>query len=211
MKSFNLTLPAALAAGLLLSSCGGGGGTSASGRGSDSAQTAELESTVAGPTEFFLTRDSIGPVHVGADVASLPQAVANLYDVRLATETPDAMAYTYLLANVPQITVYDFMNGKVDVIALEGNARAVETPEGPLRVGDPFSKVLALPGVKSEFQGFDDMGIWFWEWHGLYFGVGETGLPQKMGEALGNGQRPPKASDFTPEVKIGYIATGLPF
>ena len=197
---------------LLLASCNGNktetAGYSAK---SDSARTESMESPVAGPVEFFLTSDSIGPVRVGEKISDLPQAVANLYDVVLTTETPDAMAYTFLLADVPQFTIYDFMEGKVDVIALEGNARASNTPDGELRTGDEFSKVLALKGVESEFQNFDDSGIWYWKWNGLYFGVDETGISESLGAALSEGKRPPRASEFTPDVKIGYIATGLPF
>ena len=155
---------------------------------SDSAATLAMESTVAGPVGFYLTSDSIGPVKVGAEISGLPAAVANLYDMMLTTETPDAMAYTMMLADVPQFTIYDFMEGKVDVIALEGNSRSIETPEGEIRVGDEFSKVLALPGVQSEFESMDDMGIWYWKWRGLYFGVDETNLPESMGNALSEGQ-----------------------
>lgn len=195
---------------LLLASCNGNktetAGYSAK---SDSARTESMESPVAGPVEFFLTSDSIGPVRVGEKISDLPQAVANLYDVVLTTETPDAMAYTFLLADVPQFTIYDFMEGKVDVIALEGNARAINTPDGEMRTGDEFSKVLALKGVESEFQNFDDSGIWYWKWNGLYFGVDETGISESLGAALSEGKRPPRASEFTPDVKIGYIATGL--
>ncbi len=195
---------------LMLASCGGNKkGTGAVS--SDSARTVEMESAVAGTTEYFLTRDSIGPVRVGGSIADMPEAVANLYDVVLTTETPDAMAYTCLLADVPQFTIYDFMEGKVDVIALEGNARAVNTPEGQLRVGDEFSKVLALKGVESEWESLDVTGIWYWKWNGLYFGVDESGINEKLGEALCDGRRPPRAADFTPDIKIGYIATGLPF
>lgn len=195
---------------MLLASCGNNK-KSETAAASDSAQTESMESPVAGPTDFYLTRDSIGPVRVGEKITDLPAAVANLYDAVLTTETPDAMAYTYLLADMPQFTIYDFMEGKVDVIALEGNARSVMTPEGEIRTGDEFSKVLALNGVESEFQGFDDMGIWYWKWNGLYFGVDETNIPESLGTALSDGKRPPRAADFTPDVKIGYIATGLPF
>lgn len=195
---------------MLLASCGNNKKAETAAA-SDSAQTESMESPVAGPTDFYLTQDSIGPVRVGEKITDLPAAVANLYDAVLTTETPDAMAYTYLLADVPQFTIYDFMEGKVDVIALEGNARSVMTPEREIRTGDEFSKVLALNGVESEFQGFDDMGIWYWKWNGLYFGVDETNIPESLGTALSDGKRPPRAADFTPDVKIGYIATGLPF
>lgn len=166
---------------------------------------------MAGPTDYYLTADSIGPVKVNEAIANLPQGVANLYDAVLPTQTPDAMAYTYLLGDVPQFTIYDFMNGKVDVIALEGDARAVQTPNGEIRVGDEFKKVLALPGVTSEWQDMDDMGIWYWKWNNLYFGVDETDISEEFADALCTGRHAPRVADFTSDIKIGYIATGLPF
>lgn len=196
---------------LLACGCGGNKNEGKPGPQSDSAQTLDQESPVAGPTDFYLTADSIGPVHVGEKIANIPQAVANFYDVILPTETPDAMAYTYLLSDIPQFTIYDFMDGKADVIALEGNARSVKTPDGEIRVGDEFMKVLRLPGVESEYQSIDDMGIWYWKWNGLYFGVDETNISEKFADELCEGRHAPKAADFTSDVKIGYIATGLPF
>lgn len=195
---------------LLLASCSGHKATEATTQ--DSALTGEAESPVAGPTDFTLTADSIGPVHVDEQISRLPPAVPNLYDYVLPTETPDAMAYTYLLEDVPQFTVYDFMEGKVNVIALEGNARGVATPDGgTIRVGDDFSRVFALPGVESEWESLEESGVWYWKWRGLYFGVDEMNLNEKVGAALCDGRHAPRASDFTPGIKIGYIGTGLPF
>ncbi len=208
MKTKHLLL-AAMA--LTLAACGGNQESSTSSAASDSAETVSMESPVAGPVNYYLTADSIGPVHVGDEISNLPAAVANLYDMMVTTETPDAMAYTMMLADIPQFTIYDFMEGKVDVIALEGNSRSISTPDGELRVGDEFAKVLALPGVQSEFQSMDDMGIWYWKWQGLYFGVDETNIPESLGNALSEGKRPPRAAEFPASVKIGYIATGLPF
>ena len=176
----------------------------------DSAVTAEIEAEAPGLPVYTLTKDSLGPVHVGEEIANLPKAVPDLYDTVLPTETPDAMAYTYLLGDIPQFTIYDFMEGRVDVIVLEGNARAVKTPKGEVRVDDPFTKVLELPGVQSEYQSLDDMGIWYWVWNGLYFGVNESKVSEKLGEALCDGKRPPRAADLQ-DATIGYIGTGLPF
>lgn len=201
---------AALTATLLLASCSGKKDASA-GNDTDSAVTAEMEAQAPGLPVYSLTPDSIGPVRVGEKIDKLPQAIPDLYDVVLPTETPDAMAYTYLLADVPQFTIYDFMEGKVDVIVLEGNARCVKTPDGELRVGDDFSKVLALPGVKSEWAGMDDTGVWYWIWNGIYFGVDETNIGEALATALSSSRQAPRAGLFTPDVKIGYIATGLPF
>lgn len=204
---------AALAA-VGLASCGNKQKNDNFGFVNDSAQTIELESPVAGPTEYYITKDSIGPIHVGEKISLLPAAVPNLYDMMLTTETPDAMAYTFLLANDPQFTIYDFMEGKVDVITLEGNARGANTPKGELRIGDEFTKVLALDGVVSEWESYDEGegdGVWYWKWNGIFFGVEETNLSEKFAYELMNGRHAPKASSFTPDIKIGYIGTGLPF
>lgn len=209
MKNFYLIPVTVLA--LTALSCGNKQKTDDYGIVNDSAATITLESEIAGPTDFYLTADSIGPVFVGEEISHIPAAVPNLYDMMLTTETPDAMAYTFLLSNEPQFTIYDFLEGKVDVIALEGNARGIMTPNGELRVGDEFSKVLELPGVKSEWQSFDDGGIWYWQWNGLYFGVDETEIPEKFANLLVSGRHAPMASEFTDDIRIGYIATGLPF
>lgn len=193
----------------LLTGCGGK--NDSTGKNSDSALTAEMESPVAGPTQYYLTSDSIGPIKIGDLISHLPVAVPNLYDMMITTPTPDAMAYTFLLGDVEQFTVYDFMQGKVDVICLEGNSRGIDTPAGELRVGDEFTKVLALDGVESEWESLDDEGIWYWKWHGLYFGVDEMKLSEKFADMLVDDNMPPRADAFTPEIKIGYIGTGLPF
>lgn len=207
MKQLYILITVMITAGIF-ASCGG---KNKAEQNSDSAQTAEMESPVAGETEYYLTPDSIGPVFVGEQISEIPPAVANLYDHMLVTETPDAMAYTFLLADIPQFTIYDFMEGKVDVIMLEGNSRGVMTPKGELRVGDEFSKVLQLDGVESDWEGFDGEGIWYWKWKDLYFGVDEMGLTEKFATSLQDDKMPPRASDFTPDIKIGYIGTGLPF
>lgn len=209
MKKLYMTL--CVAAGLLMSACGGNKNHDTSDSGSDSALTAEMESAVAGPTDYYLTADSIGPVKVGDVIAQLPAAVANLYDNIVENQTPDAMAYTFRLADVPQFTVYDFMEGKVDVIALEGDSRGVMTPDGALRTGDPFTKVLALKGVESTWEGIDEGGMWYWKWNGIYFAVDETDISEQFADKLNNDKAVPRAADFTEGIKIGYIATGLPF
>lgn len=196
----------------MISACSGGSkkeGANASD--SDSALTAEMVSPVAGDTVYYLTADSLGPVKIGEKILALPEAVANLYDNVEMSDTPDAVAYTFRLADVPQFTVYNFIDGQVDIIALEGDAHGVQTPDGTLRIGDEFTRVLELPEVVAEWQAMDGEGIWYWRWQGLFFGVDEMGLSEEMAEALCDDHRPPKAALFGPDVKVGYIGTGLPF
>ncbi|MCM1368886.1 MAG: hypothetical protein NC204_00765 [Candidatus Amulumruptor caecigallinarius] len=200
-----------IAALCLLAACSGNKQTLPADSSADSVSNEAGADLVMPAQPFYLTADSIGPVRVGAKIVSLPKQVPDLYDTVLPVETPDAMAYTFLLGDEPQFTIFDFMNGNVDVIALEGNARSVSTPEGDIHVGDEFAKVLRLPGVESDWQNFDESGIWYWKWNGLFFGVDETAISTELSAALAEGRRPPRAFLFTPDVKIGYIATGLPF
>ena len=196
---------------VFLTACNGKSSQETKEADSDSALTISEMNDVAGPVDYYLTSDSIGPVHLGEKISDLPVAVANLYDNMLVTETPDAVAYSFLLSDIPQFTVYDFLDGNVDLIILEGNSRGVETPEGVLRVGDEFTKLLALPGATAEWQSLDDSGIWYWRYNSLFFGVEETNISDQLAEALCDSHNPPKGSLFTADVKIGYIATGLPF
>lgn len=210
MKKFYLVLLISI----LFSSCGGdkNRNNQSGGATSDMEQTMQQESPVAGTEAYFLTSDSIGPVRVGTPISNLPVAVPNLYDHMLVTPTTDAMAYMFMLGDTPQFMVYDFMEGNVDVIALEDNSRAVHTSEGALRCGDSFKKVLALNGVESEWMGFEEEGgIWYWKWNGLYFTIDETEISEALGDAMCDSHRPPRASMFDDSVTIGYIGTGLPF
>lgn len=196
---------------LALGACAGNNANQNNTDTNDSLPATEMESLDVDSVSYVLTKDSIGPVKIGEMVSTLPEAVPDLYDLILTSETPDAMAYTFLLEDVPQFTVYDFSNNKIDVIVLEGNARGISTPDGELRVGDEFEKVFKLPGVKSEFESFEGDGLWYWEWNGLWFGVDEANISEKLADALCEGRRPPMAALFNPSVRIGYIGTGLPF
>ncbi len=137
--------------------------------------------------------------------------MAGFYASTTLDSTPDAQTISF---NDPQgdpiFTAYDFMEGKVDVIALNGTRYGVATPEGELRIGDEFSKVLALPGVRSEWQGLDDNGVWWWTWKGLWFGPDEAGMSESLSEKMCDPKRPPMASDFS-GVKTGYVGTGTPY
>lgn len=198
---------------LALGACGGGKKGKAGRPAADSlTATEEINAaTAAADSVFSLTVDSIGPVRVGEPISSLPVTVEGLYDNVLLTETPDAVAYTFLLRDIPQFTVFDFLDGKVDLIALEGDSRGVATPVGELKIGAPFTELLALDGVTAEWEAIDDSGIWYWRYRGLFFGIEETNISDSLADAISDNHNPPSAALFTPDVKIGYIATGLPF
>lgn len=201
-------LIAAVAALPLLSACGGKEKNAA---GSDTTaapvDTVAADSTAAA---YFLTPDSLGPVKVGMSLNDIPGQVAGLYDTQLPSETVDAMAVTLVKGTGSVATLYDFGEGKIDVIVLENDAAGVNTPNGPVKMGDPFEKVLALPGVKSEWEGFDAEGVWYWNWNGIWFGIDESKASQKAIDELANSNRPPRAADIE-KLPVGYIGTGLPF
>lgn len=193
----------------IFAACGGTqqseGGSAAKG---DTAAVAA--DTVAAPAGYSLTADSFGPIRVGMRLDEIPQQTEGLYNTILPAETPDAMALTFVQGADPVCTVYDFGNGQADVIVLEGSKYGVATPDGELRIGDDFSKVLALPGVRSEWGGMDDYGTWYWVWQGIWFGVDEMEASDALMEALETGRHAPRAAELA-TARIGYIATGLPF
>lgn len=177
----------------------------------DSTLPESADSVYLSDVKYYLTSDSIGPIYVGNPVNNLPPSVPGLYDNVVMNETPIAMAYTFILGIEPQFTVYSFTESLVDVIVLEGNSRGVNTPDGVVSICDPFSKVLALKGSRSVWQSFEGEGIWYWEWNGLWFGVDESNISEQLELALYDEKHPPRAAEFTEDVKIGYIGTGLPY
>lgn len=212
MKKRHLACCAALAllAAGILSSCGGKK-TSANADSirPDSTGQAELlpDSIDSG---YYLTADSIGPVHVGMALSDIPDRCPDLYDAQMPAETPDATAVTFLRNMDPIFTVYDFMEGKVDVIVLESPAIGVKTQSGLLCMGDSFEKVLALPDVRSEWAGMDETGMWYWTWNGIWIGVDESNISDELAQALVTQRHPPRAA-LLKAARVGYLATGLPF
>lgn len=210
MKSLISLATLAIVAAGCLSSCGSKktADNSASAL-TDSAEQAELppDSIDAG---YYLTADSIGPVHVGMALSDIPERCPDLYDAQVPAETPDATAVTFLRNMDPIFTVYDFMEGKVDVIVLESPAIGVKTQSGLLCMGDSFEKVLALPGVRSEWAGMDETGMWYWTWNGIWIGVDESDISDALAQALIDQKHPPRAA-MLKTARVGYLATGLPF
>lgn len=218
-----------LAAGTL-SSCGGKktAAVTDSSRPDSSEETALLPDSI--DTGFYLSADSIGPVHVGMALSDIPDRCPDLYDTQVPAETPDATAITFLRGMDPIFTIYDFMEGKVDVIVLESPAVGVKIPVEPaqeggeanaeaadaggqpglLCLGDSFEKVLALPGVRSEWAGMDETGMWYWTWNGIWIGVDESDISDQLAQALVTQRHPPRAA-LLKTARVGYLATGLPF
>ena len=193
----------------LLAACGGSkkSGNVDSLLDSPFVEEAELPDSVA---PIVLTPDSLSSIHIGMDINSLPKSGADLYTNLVAGDTPDALTLTGMLDGKPAFTLYDFGEGKVDLIALNSDDYGVATPEGVLRIGDPFESLLKVGGVTTEWTGYDEGGQWFWKWGGLWFLPSEEGMTGAQAAELQNSSRPPKAADFA-KCKIGYIGTGAPY
>lgn len=169
---------------------------------------------VAIDSTYAITSSGIGPVRIGTRVADIPDSVPGLYDRCVVEPTPDAVAYTYLHGDTAKFAVYDFMQGNVDVVILEGKALTAETPAGTLRIGDPFSNVLKIKEAYPEWQSIDgdgEEGTWYWRYNGLFIGIDETDADDALLDIIFDGTRAPRASAIGNRAKIGYIGTGLPF
>lgn len=78
-------------------------------------------------------------------------------------------------------------------------------------IGDSFANVLSIPGVQAEWIGYDDGGMWYWTWDGLWFAPSQQGLGEILSRKLYDSKETPSAADFSDDVKVGFIGTGLPF
>lgn len=213
MKRKNyLQIAACLSSGILmLSSCGNKNATADRSIDTDSVVVAaEIPDT---PFEMPpLTADSLGPVKIGMEVNRLPQDVAGLYVSFSPEVTPDAQVFLFS-GEKGQIlfTAYDFLEGKIDVIALNSPELAANAGGKTFHIGDSFAEVVATSGAKAEWAAMDDGGLWYWRIDGLWFGVDEEGLEAGFAQALCDGTVPPRVSTVPEDAKIGYIGTGLPF
>lgn len=202
-----LILPALCA--LMLTSCSG---NKKQAQDSDSILEADMVAAVAAVrSATYLTADSLGPVKVGMPMAELPDSVDGLYTHKTLGQSPDAVAMDFVDNDGPQFVAYDFGEGNVDVINIVGNAVLVNAPRGSFGLGAPFSKVLELPGVETEWIGLDNGGTWYWKWQGLWFAPAQENLPDELSRRLYHSGQAPTYKDFNDQVTVGFIGTGLPF
>lgn len=168
------------------------------------------EAQPSGPTEY-ISRDSIGAIRIGMPMNEIPDSVAGLYTKKVNGASQDAVTVEFSNEWGESFVAYDFGDGKVDVLNLIGNYVKVKAPRGDFSLGDSFRKVLELPGVKAEWAGYDDSGMWYWNWEGLWFAPSQENLPELLARRLYHSDMPPTQADFTDEVTVGFIGTGLPF
>ena len=59
--------------------------------------------------------------------------------------------------------------------------------------------------------GYDGGGMWYWRWEGLWFAPSQDNLPTVLSRRLYHSESAPTSADFTDDVTVGFIGTGLPF
>ena len=203
---------------LFLASCGGGKGNDGDSTAiADSLRAAQATAAADTLPTFYLTAEGLGPVKIGMRVSDLPAVVPGLYTSRSSEEGFESSAYVFTNDDAPEnntypFTVLDFGSDKVDVILLNDDQCAVAVPESAdITLSSPFASVLALPGVRAEWETVEGNGAWYWTWEGLWFQPSLDNPGDEAAKKMYDGSSAPKAGDFGENVTIGYIATGLPF
>lgn len=164
------------------------------------------------PADIFLTPQGVGAIVIGMKVEEIPDMVEGLYDSVIPEEGYESNSYLFMQNGEAIFTAYEFTPGTIDVISADSRSVKVKISENEeLSLGSPFSKVVGLPGVVAEWENADGEGMWCWRWKGLWFQPDQQGLPENLSRELYTEVAPPSTSSFTPEVKIGYIGTGLPW
>lgn len=196
---------------VMLGSCGGNKKNSRAESDSVLQPIAEMTDSVLPKSIYYLTHDSIGSIHVGMSVNEVPDSVAGFYTSKEDGASEDAVTITFKEGERENFIAYDFGEGKIDVINLIGSNVKVKAPRGDFGLGDKFSKVLELPGVAQEWSGYDGNGSWYWVWEGLWFAPSQETLSESLSRRLYHSESAPTVADFSEDVTIGFIGTGLPF
>lgn len=208
--AYIIQLSLIMAFAVIMSSCGGSGSRSADTLTvtQDTVPTPEPEVVL----EARLSPRGIDPVKIGMRITEISPKVENLYDSIVHESGYESDSYSFLLDGKQRFTVYEFESGAVDVLAVDDGSVFVSTPDGgSVRLGDDFSKVLAIKGVQPVWESADGDGMWCWTWQGIWFQPDQSNLPDVLSHKLYNPSSAPAASDFNSEVKVGYMGTGLPW
>ena len=169
------------------------------------------EAETSGTNIAYITKDSIGGIYIGMPIQEIPDSIDGLYSKKTHGDSPDAVALIFSDPEGERFVAYDFGEGKIDVLNLIGSDVKVKVPGGEIGIGDVFTDVMNLPGVKPEWSGYDDGGMWYWTWEGLWFAPSQDNLPMQLSQRLYHSGQAPTRNDFTDEITVGFIGTGLPF
>lgn len=194
----------------ILTACGGSNKNN--GIDTDTVIENPADEVVAEMPVVYLTKDSVGSIRIGMSINDVPQMVEGLYSEKVNGASLDAVTIDFIEGDRPRFVAYDFGEGKIDVINLISSDVKVKTLKGDIGIGDKMASVLDLPGVAAEWCGFDNGGMWYWTWEGLWFAPAQDNLSTTLSQRLYHSGQAPTLKDFQDEnVAIGFIGTGLPF
>lgn len=196
---------------LILAACGNSHKEASADSDSVSITEEVLIETTVSEDVSYITKDSIGHIFVGMPVNEIPTSVPKLYDHKENGASEDAITITFLEGDKEKFIAYDFGEGNIDVLNVIGSNVKVKTPKGDLGLGSQFATILELPTVETEWSGYDGTGSWYWIWDGIWFAPSQETLTETLSRRLYDYHNPPTADDFSDEIKIGFIGTGLPF
>ena len=196
-------------------SCGGG----SSDRVADSVGSAveKADEAVDVPSDVLMCADSVylssgGAIPIGLDVTDIPESIDGLYD-NVERDTQESIGeYHFMHGEEYIFTALDFGDGRIDL--LMANTFSIIAPfagESPVGLSVPFSRILGLPGVQTEWCELDDTGMWYWTWRGLWFAPDQSHLTPSLSTSLYNEEKRPSVNDFDDSVTVGYFGTGCPF
>lgn len=213
MKIFCKGLIAALVitgAGCLLSSCSGKQPKHEETISVEPLESPELPGHAVSDAQ--LTPLGVDPIRTGMRISEIQPKVENLYDSIARQSGYESNSYFFFLDGNHRFTVYEFDSGIVNVVAAENRSIVVNGNNGQeIRLGDSFKKVLALNNVAPIWQAGDGEGMWCWNWQGIWFYPDQQNLPDVLAHKLYNQTSVPQSSDFSDDIEIGYIGTGLPW
>lgn len=160
-----------------------------------------------------LTSEGLGTIKIGMSLDSLPDGIAGLYDIVVRDATPDAETYTCMEGDEVIFTIYDFGSGQVDMISVQSPKikAGCSTASNPICMGESFRNVLKISGVETEWVSSDDGGQWYWKADGLWMLPTVNRNTQSLSAAMCDSSIPPSAALITDDIRIDYLATGLPY
>lgn len=160
----------------------------------------------------LMTSSGIGPIRKGMRIVEIQPQIENLYDSISRQSGYESNYYSFYLKGEPRFTVYEFEKGMVsDISADSDNIVVPGDGNQTLSLGDSFSDVLKLKGVKPVWQTGDEEGMWCWERDGIWFVPDQETLPEDIAGKFYNQRVAPTLKDINSEIKIGYIGTGMPW
>ena len=124
---------------LLLAGCGSSDKKSV-GESDSVAESEIIEAVEAVRKANFITKDSVGGIMVGASVNTIPESIPGLYTSRQHGASQDAVTVSFSDDSGEQFVVYDFGEGKIDVINVVGPAIKVDALDGVFGIGDSLDR-----------------------------------------------------------------------